>query len=319
MMNIVILDAGTLGKDMDLSLFDKLGNCTVWDQTDPEDVTARASEADVIISNRIALGKNVLIQLPRLKMIALTATGFNTVNTDYCREKGIALANVAGYSTDSVAQHTITILLYLMGHTRYYDDYVRQEKYLEDKRFAEVSRPWSEICGKTWGIIGMGAIGRKVAAIASAFGASVCYASTSGAKREEKWPQVPLEELLAKSDIVSIHAPLNDKTRDLISFEQFALMKKSAILINVGRGPIIHEPALEQALESGQIAAACLDVLAEEPPAKDYPLLRFTEEDKLLITPHNAWTSREARIRLINEVFENIKAFTEGIQRNRIV
>ncbi len=318
-MNIHLLDAGSLGDDMDLSIFSELGNCSIWKNTSERELEERTRNADVIVSNRILLGEEELRRMENLKLICLTATGFNTVDTAYCRTRGIGVSNVAGYSTESVAQHTFAMLLYLMEHSRYYDDYIREGRFRKDSHFADVSNPWNEISGKSWGIIGLGAIGKRVASIAEAFGARVSYFSTSGIERKEPWPRVSLEELLRDSDIISIHAPLNRNTENLLSHGQFHLMKKNAILLNLGRGAIIDEDALVTALEEGMIQSAGLDVLKDEPPGEDSRLPALVKQDKLFITPHNAWGSRESRIRLIREVAENIKAFLEGRLRNRIV
>ncbi|MBF9015621.1 MULTISPECIES: D-2-hydroxyacid dehydrogenase [unclassified Oceanispirochaeta] len=316
-MNISILDSASLGADMDLSLFADLGQCSIWPQTSKAQLEERIKDCDVIISNRVILGAEELALAPSLKLIALTATGVNTVDLEECSSRGIGVANVCSYSTDSVAQHTFSMLLYLLEQTRYYDDYVRKEGYRRDQRFADVSRPWTEISGKTWGIIGLGDIGRKVATIASAFGAEPVYYSTSGIDRDEEYRRLNLEEICAQSDIISIHAPLNENTRLLLGSDEFSLMKDSAYLVNAGRGAIIDEPALAQALKDGKLMGASLDVLTDEPPHEDNPLLPLIGE-KLLITPHNAWGSIESRKRLINEVYENIKAFYAGIRRNRV-
>ena len=318
-MKIVFLDAGSLGSDLDLTIFHKTGEFSRWDNTADEELPSRIREANVIITNRVNLGEEELKKAPDLALITLTATGYNNVDIEYCRKRNIAVANVAGYSTESVAQHTIAMLLYLLEHTRYYDDYIREQRYLTDRRFADVSKPWNEIAGKNWGIIGMGSIGRKVASIAEAFGARICYASTSGIKREEPYEEIPLDELLCRSDIVSIHAPLNDNTENLINRSRLSLMKKNAILLNLGRGAIVNEEDLIEALKSDKIGAAGLDVLKEEPPRKDTALLDLINTGKLLVTPHNAWGSLESRSRLVREVFENIRAFAGNEKRNRIV
>lgn len=317
-MNISILDSSNLGADMDLSIFEKLGECSIWSQTSQSQIEERIKDCHVIVTNRVILGAKELALAPSLKLIALTATGVNTVNLDECRSRGIGVANVCSYSTNSVAQHTFSMLLYLLEQIRYYDDYIRDEKYLKDQRFADVSRPWTEIAGKTWGIIGLGGIGRKVAAIASAFGAEAVYYSTSGIERNEDFKRLSLEEICSQSDFLSIHAPLNNNTRMLFGKNEFSLMKNSAYLVNAGRGAIIDETALADAIKNGKIKGAALDVLTDEPPKKDNPLLSLIGE-KLLITPHNAWGSIESRTKLINEVYENVKAFMAGNNRNRIV
>ena len=318
-MNIVLLDAGTLGNDLDLNIFSEAGNCTIWEHTKPEQVEERTRGANIIITNRVYLGEKELVKIPELRLICLTATGYNTIDTEYCLNKGIGVANVAGYSTESVAQHTFAMLFYLAEHSRYYDDYIRQGRYRNDNHFADVSKPWHEISGKTWGILGLGAIGRRVALLAEAFGASVVYSSISGVKRKEAWPELPLNDLLRGSDIVSIHAPLTERTENLLGKKEFELMKRQAILLNLGRGAIVNEESLVNALKQGQILCAGLDVLKDEPPCENSPLPELVEQGKLFITPHNAWGSVESRNRLIREVLENIRAFQNGRDRNRIV
>ncbi len=317
-MNITVLDSASLGEDISLDCFNSLGNCRIWPHTSPEELSERISESDVIITNRVVLGEKELALAPSLKLIALTATGFNTVDLESCRKKGIALANVKSYSTMSVAQHTFAMLLYLMEHLPYYDSYVRNAEYEKDRRFADVSSPWNEIAGKTWGIIGLGAIGRRVAEIARAFGAEPVYFSTSGQDRKESCRSVSMEELCRDSDIISIHAPLNDNTRLLLGSNEFGMMKESAWLLNLGRGAIINEHDLAMALDNGTIRGAALDVLTDEPPEPDNPLIPLIGK-KLLITPHNAWGSVESRTRLVDEVWKNINAFQKGESRNRIV
>lgn len=317
-MKISILDAASLGEDMDLSLFSRLGECSIWPVSSAEQVQERIKDCHVIVTNRVVLSEKELASAPELRLIALTATGVNTVDLDACASRGIAVANVRSYSTDSVAQHTFSMLLYIMEQTRYYDDYIRDGGYIDDRRFADVSRPWTEIHGKTWGIIGLGSIGRKVASIAEAFGAKPVYYSTSGIERQEAYTRLSLEELCSRSDIISIHAPLNEQTRLLLGKREFSMMKSSAYLLNLGRGAIIDEKALAEALMAGNICRAALDVLTNEPPLRENPLLPLIGE-KLLITPHNAWGSMESRNRLVGEVYKNIEAFSEGQKRNRVV
>lgn len=316
-MKISILDSASLGSDISLDCFNSLGSCRIWPHTSPDELADRISDCDIIITNRVILGPEQLTLAPRLRMIALTATGYNTVDLKACDERGIAVANVRSYSTNSVAQHTFAMLLYLMENTPYYNSYVRSRKYESDRRFADVSSPWNEIAGKTWGIIGMGAIGRKVAEIARAFGAEPVYYSTSGVDRKEEYTRLSLDELCRRSDIISIHAPLNENTELLLGRAQFALMKKSVWLLNLGRGAIINEPDLADALKNDEIRGAALDVMTEEPPAEDNPLLPLIGE-RLLITPHNAWGSIESRRRLVDEVYKNIDAFLKGENRNRV-
>jgi len=315
---ITILDAASLGQDLDLSGFSTLGKCRIWPYTSDDELARRIKDTRIIVTNRVLLTEKVLKEAKKLELIALTATGFNNVDIEYCRTKGIHVANVRAYSTESVAQHCFSMLFYLLEKTRYYDDYVREKKYLRDQRFADVSRPWFEISGKTWGIIGLGAIGRRVADIAAAFGARPVYYSTSGIKRDEKYPEYTLPELLECSDIVSVHAPLNENTRNLMGEAEFRKMKKDSIFLNLGRGAIIDETALYHALNENRLGSAGLDVMIDEPPCEDNPLLGLIGE-KLLITPHNAWGSTEARTRLIREVADNIRAHLKGEPRNLVV
>nr|WP_297889231.1 NAD(P)-dependent oxidoreductase [Sulfurihydrogenibium sp.] len=230
----------------------------------------------------------------------------------------MAVTNVAGYSTNSVVQHTFGMLFYLLEHLRYYDEYVKSGGYAKSPIFTHIGKPFWEIYGKTWGIIGLGTIGKKVAQIAESFGCDVIYYSTSGKNTAQKYPHKALDELLSISDIVSIHAPLNEYTKNLITYEKLKLMKKTAILLNLGRGGIVNEEDLAKALDEGLIAAAGLDVLEKEPMNLDNPLLQIKNKDRLLITPHIAWTSIEARQTLVKEIYLNIDAFIHGKQRNRV-
>ncbi|QEN07429.1 hydroxyacid dehydrogenase [Oceanispirochaeta crateris] len=317
-MSIVLLDASSLGVDLDLSLFSSMKDCHIWPNTMKEDLVTRIRNSRILVSNRVLLTKEALCQAEKLELIALTSTGFNNVDIDYCRQREISVANVSSYSTESVTQHCFSMLLYLLEQTRYYDDYVRQGLYNTGGIFADVSRPWFEINGKVWGIIGMGSIGRRVAQVAAAFGAKPVYYSTSGAMREENFPERSLANLLSESDIVSVHAPLNDKTQNLMGELQFRSMKKRAFFLNLGRGGIVDEKALYHALREGWIAGAALDVLANEPPSDTNPLLKQLGKN-LLITPHNAWGSIESRQTLIKEVHQNVMAHLRGEKRNLIV
>jgi len=315
---ITILDAASLGSDMDLSRFSHFGECHIWSHTSEDELISRIKKSRIIVTNRVQFPESVLREAAKLELIALTATGYNNVDIEVSRKLGIHVANVRAYSTESVAQHCFSMLFYLLEKTRYYDDYVRDKVYSRDKRFADVSRPWFELSGKTWGIIGLGAIGRRVADIACAFGAHPIYYSTSGIKREEKYPEYSLNRLLERSDVVSVHAPLNERTRGLMGPPEFERMKRNSIFLNLGRGAIIDEKSLYSALKDNRIEAAGLDVLTDEPPSDNNPLLSLIGE-KLLITPHNAWGSVESRSRLIDEVYKNIEAHLRGENRNLIV
>jgi len=317
-LKIAILDAKTLGSDVDLSIFNQFGDVEIYQTTKPEETLERVKDKEIVITNKVVIDKNIMDSSPNLKLICVAATGVNNIDVEYAKQKGIQVRNVAGYSTESVVQHTFAMLFYLLESLRYYDEYVKSGEYAKNDIFTHLGRPFWEIKGKTWGIIGLGTIGRRVAEVATAFGADVIYYSTSGVDRPEKYQRVSLEELLKSSDIVSIHAPLNEKTKGLIGYEQLKLMKPSAILLNLGRGGIVIEKDLAKALDEGLIAGAGLDVLEKEPINEDNPLLKVKNKEKLFITPHIAWTSVEARKTLINEIAENIKAFLEGKDRNTV-
>lgn len=308
-MKIVFLDAKSIGEDMDLSGYEQLGEVVKYDFSTPLEVGKRVEDADVIVLNKVPVNKETIGTAKNLKLVCVTATGTNNLDKEYLDSRGIAWRNVAGYSTESVAQHTFALLFYLLEHLPYYDEYVKSEKYVEDRMFTHFDRKFSEINGMTWGIIGMGAIGRRVAELARLFGCSVIYYSTTGKNHQPGYQQVSLEELLENSDIVSVHAPLTSDTENLMDEKAFSRMKKSAIFLNLGRGPIVSEQALADALNQGQIRAAGLDVLCEEPMSSDNPLRFIKDSDRLLITPHIAWASVEARTRLMAIILRQIEEF----------
>lgn len=317
-MNIVILDASTLGIDLDLTPFNRFGDVTIYQSTSKEEVISHGYDAEIIILNKIVLGEEEFNKLPNLKLICLTATGYNNIDSIRALDFGVITCNVAGYSTESVAQHTFSMLLSQMQHINYYDNYIKKGDYSNSPTFTHIEKSWNEIKGKNWGIIGMGNIGRRVASIAKAFGANIFYSSTSGSKREEDYPELPMAELISTSDIISIHAPLNSKTKNLISFKEFENVKKSLIILNLGRGGIINEEALAYAIDNDQIKAACIDVLTQEPVNQDNPLVTLKKRDKILITPHIAWASIEARNKVVEEICFNIESFLNGDKRNRV-
>ena len=308
-MKLVFLDKKTIGEDIDFSPFRKLGDVVEYDFTLPEEVPERAADADVPIVNKIPVNEQTIHTASHLKLVCVTATGTNNLDKAYLDRRGIAWRNVAGYSTDSVAQHTFAMLFYLLEHLRYYDEYVKDRRYLNDTMFTHFARHFHQISGMTWGIIGLGAIGRKVADLAAVFGADVLYYSASGRDPQDGYRQVDLDTLLSQSDIISVHAPLNEYTENLLDPAAFQKMKSNAILLNLGRGPIIDETALADALKNGQIAAAGLDVLSEEPMRASSPLLEILDHDNLLITPHIGWASVEARTRLMQIIAEQIRDF----------
>ena len=308
-MKLVFLDTKTIGEDIDLSAYDALGEVVKYGFSTLEEIPERVKDADVLIVNKIAINEQTIGTAENLKLVCVTATGTNNLDKEYLKKRGIAWRNVAGYSTESVTQHTFALLFYLLEKIRYYDDYVKDEKYINDTVFTHFAEHFNEVNRKTWGIIGLGTIGRRVADIAKAFGARVIYYSASGSPAQEGYEQVDFETLLTTSDIVSVHAPLNEYTKDLMDKEAFAKMKKTAIFLNLGRGPIVVEQDLYEALETGEIAAAGLDVLCEEPMSETNPLAKIKDSKKLIITPHIAWASVEARNRLMQIIAGQIREF----------
>lgn len=308
-MKIVFLDAKTIGEDIDLSGFDALGEVVKYGFSTAEEARESSKDADVLILNKVQVNEQTIGEADHLKLVCVTATGTNNLDKEYLDKRGIAWRNVAGYSTESVAQHTFAMLFYLLEKLPYYDNYVKSEKYVNDVSFTHFAKAFHELSGMTYGIIGLGNIGRRVADIAKAFGCRVIYYSTSGRNSQPGYERVSFDELLEQSDIVSIHAPLDENTLGLMNKEAFAKMKKSAILLNVGRGPIINEADLAEALNNKTIAAAGLDVLSVEPMQEDNPLRGIKDSERLLITPHIAWAGVEARNRLMGIILGQIKEF----------
>lgn len=317
-MKIVMLERSSLGEDIDLTQFENLGELVMYDQSTAADTPEKVKDADIIIVNKVPMNRETLEGAANLKMIAITATGYNIIDKAYTDSRGIAVANVGGYSTDSVAQHTFALALYLLEQLDYYDKYVKSGEYVKCDIFCHMDRRISELAGKTWGIIGLGAIGKRVAQIAQVFGCNIIYYSTSGKNRDSVYESVSLDELLARADVVSIHAPLNAATENMMNIERFCKMKPEAILINVARGPIVNERDLVTALNENLIAGAGLDVISAEPMKAGNPLLEIQDSTKLIVTPHIAWATREARSRLMDEVYLNIQAFLHGEKRNLI-
>jgi glycerate dehydrogenase len=313
---ISILDARTLGEDVDLNVFQEFGEVIIYDTTAPENVVERIKDCEIVITNKVVLNSSNLQYATKVKLICVAATGTNNIDLKYAQSKGITVTNVAGYSTNSVVQQTFTMLFYLLGSPAYYDSYVKSGQYAESKIFTHLGRTFSELHGKTWGIIGLGTIGKAVAGVARQFGSQVIYYSTSGENRNADYTRVDLTELLNISDIVSVHAPLNERTLNLLHYERLQLMKPNAILINMGRGGIVNEADLARILDEDSIGGAALDVLEREPINKDNPLLKIKQPEKLFITPHIAWASREARNTLVKKITENIEGFYQGIPRN---
>lgn len=315
-MKLVVLERNSVGTDVDVSCFETFGEVEYYPNTVAENTAERIKDADIIISNKAPMNESTLKDAPNVKLICLFATGFDCVDLAYCKSRGIRVANVVNYSTAAVVQHTILLALALEEKLAFYDDYVKSGAYAAQDRFSNFDRTFGELDGKTWGIVGMGNIGRRVAKVAQALGCRVIFYSASGKSSCTEYERVEFEELLAQSDILSLHCPLSDRTKGLMNREAFSKMKQTAILVNVARGPVVDTQALYEALTTGQIAAAGLDVLENEPIAKDDPLGSITDSTKLIITPHMAWASKEARERLVGEVMENIRAFLNGEERN---
>lgn len=310
-MKLVFLDAKSIGEDIDLSGFSRFGKVEKYSFSSREEARERLRDADIAILNKVPINEETIGEAERLSLVCVTATGTDNLDKEYLKKRGIAWRNVAGYSTETVAQHTFALLFYLTEKMRYYDDYVKTEQYVGDIMFTHFDNVFHEISGKTWGIIGMGTIGRRVADLASLFGCRVIYYSTSGKNNQKGYERVDFDTLLRSSDIVSVHAPLNDDTRGLMDRDAFSRMKKSSIFLNLGRGPIVVEADLAEALNNGQIQAAGLDVLSEEPMTPQNPLRTMKDSNRLIITPHIAWASVEARTRLMKIIEGQVAEFLE--------
>ncbi len=305
-MKIVFLDAATMG-DVSFAPIEKLGEFVCYDRSTPEQAIQRVAECDVLIINKVLVTPELIDAAPSLKLICESATGVNNIDLEYAASKGIPVRNAVGYSTSSVVQSTFMHILSIMGEGPYYDDCVKSGRYSAMDIFTDPEKNWNELEGKTIGIIGMGNIGSRVAKVAGAFGMNVCYYSTSGTGHCKDYPCLSLEELLSKSDIVSIHAPLNERTNGLIGVSQIALMKPEAILVNMGRGGIVDEHALADAVDAGTIAGAALDVFVKEPLPADNPLLHVKHPERIRLAPHAAWASVQARERLVRQIADNIE------------
>ena len=313
-MNITYLDGHTLNPgDLSWKPLEKLGNFTFYDRTKPEDIVARAADADIILSNKVLLNAETLTQLPRLRYIGVTATGYNNVDMAAARKQGITVTNVRGYGTSAVAQHTFSLLLGLTNHAELHSQSVRAGDWTHAIDWCYWKTPLVEITGKTIGLIGLGDIGTQVARIALAFGMRVLAYRKSQVSAGEGIKVVTLDELFQESDVVSLHCPLTDETRGVINADSLPKMKLSAYLINTGRGGLIHEQDLADALNAEKLAGAAVDVLSTEPPKADNPLLTAKN---CLITPHVAWAFSESRQRLMRLVADNIAAFQNGQPTN---
>lgn len=310
-MKIVFLDTDTLGEIDEIKQFDSLGDVVKYGSTTYEDTLERINGAEIVLTNKVVIDEEIMSQAPQLKYIGILATGTNNVDLIAAANKGITVQNVAGYSTESVAQHTFALLLSMLHQVARYSDYVNEE-YSNSSIFTNLQHEYSELKGKTFGIIGLGTIGKRVAEVANCFGAKVIYYSTSGQNNKAQYDQKSLNELLKTSDVVSIHAPLNENTKNLISKVELKLMKETAILINTGRGGIVDELALANALNDNQIAGACVDVFEKEPIQKDNSLMKIINKNKLVMSPHIAWASVEARQTLIKLAFDYLQNFLKS-------
>lgn len=312
-MKLVFLDTKTMGDIPNLHLLDKFGEVTYHKTTSPEQTLARVKEAEIVITNKVVLDADIIEQAGNLKLICVSATGTNNVDKAAAGKRGIPVKNVVDYSTNSVAQGTFSLLLHLLNHVPFFDSYVKEGAYSQNDIFTHFGRTFWELTGKRFGILGLGNIGRRVAGIAEAFGAEVVYYSASGRNTEQPYLRLELEEFLTTSDIVSIHAPLNEYTANLINYDRLRMMKKRAILLNAGRGGIVNEYDLARALDEDLIAGAGIDVYEKEPIHADNPLLQIRHKEKLALTPHVTWASIEARTLLMEKVGQNIREFlSEG-------
>ena len=305
-LRIVFLDAATMG-DISFAPIEALGDFIRYDNSTPQEAIERVKDCEVMIINKILVTPELIDAAPNLRLICESATGVNNIDMAYAASKGIPVRNAVGYSTTTVAQATFMHILSLLGEGPYYDECVKSGRYSAMNMFTDPAKNWEELDGKTIGIIGMGNIGSRVAKIAQAFGMNVCYFSTSGTGHCKDYPCLPLDDLLKQSDIISIHAPLNERTNGLIGAEQIAQMKPTSIIVNMGRGGIVDELALADAISQERIAGAALDVFMKEPVPADNPLLHTRHPERLRLAPHAAWASIQARERLVQQIADNIQ------------
>ncbi len=313
-MKITILDAATLGADMKFNVFEELGKTVVFQTTEKELVAERIKDTDVVILNKVKLNEINLKFAKKLKLICVTATGFDNIDTEYCKEKGIAVCNVCGYSTNSVAQVTVAMALSLACHLTEYDKYSKSGAYTKSGVQNMLSPVYNELSGKTWGIVGMGNIGRQVAKVAEALGCRVIYT-----RRTPDKYSVTLPELMKESDIISIHTPLTPETKGMLGREELQLCTKKPVLINVARGAVTDEEAIAEGVLEGRLSGIGIDVYMVEPFGADHPYNKLRGFDNVILTPHMAWGAYESRVRVLDEIAENIKSFYSGESRGRVV
>lgn len=315
-MKIVVLEADAMGLGVNFDSLKPFGEVIIYGKTQEYEIIERIKDADVIIPNKSILNEENLKEAKNLKLICEAATGYNNIDIEYCKKRGIPVTNVVGYSTPIVAQHTFALLLSIYEKLSIYHEYVKSGQYSESGVFTKVEPLFYELSGKKWGIIGMGNIGREVAKIATAFNCEVMYYSASGNTYDVPYHKVELDELLSTCDIVSLHCPLNQHTHHLLTYDKFKKMKQAAVLINVARGPVIVEADLARALDENLIMGAGLDVFEIEPLPKESPLLYIKDSKKLIMTPHIGWGSLESRSRLIEDIKKSIEAFMNGNPRS---
>lgn len=314
-MKIVVLESLSVGEDVSWGALSEFGEVELCRDLKQEEVKAKAQNADILIPNKLRIDASVL-EGSSVKIVCEAATGYNNIDVQYCHAHNIAVANVRGYSTYSVVQHTAALLLALYENLGYYNSFVKEGMYSATNSFSHFGKTFHELYGKRWGIVGLGNIGSRVAAVAQALGAEVVYYSASGRRYNVLYEAVDFDTLLGTCDIITLHCPLNEKTEHMFDKSAFKKMKQSAVLVNVARGPVVKEDDLAAALRNGEIAGAALDVFQQEPLPADSSLLTIKDDGRLLMTPHNAWGSIESRKRLIQELCENIRAFLRGEPRN---
>ncbi len=314
-MKISILDAATLGDDLELSCFSKFGETVVYAVTEPNEVAKRISDSDVVVINKIKLNRENLPFAKKLKLICVAATGYDNIDIDYCREAGIQVSNVVGYSTDSVAQTTVATVLELATHIGEFSQFVKIGDYTRSGKANRVIPVYHELSGKVWGIVGLGNIGKKVANIARAFGCEVIACKRTP---EEGYECVGINELCRRSDIITVHTPLSDSTCGLVGENELSLMKNDVILYNASRGAVLDENAVAKAVLDGKIGAFGTDVYSVEPFGEAHPMYKLLNLSNVCMTPHMAWGSYEARNRCVSEMLKNIEAFQNGIKRNAV-
>lgn len=316
-MKIVILERNSVGTDVSVDCIREFGEMKVYGNTvTVEEIRERVRDADIIIANKAPLGEETLKDAPRVGLICEFATGYDNCDLEYCNKRGIRVVNVRDYCTGMVAQHTFTLALALSQKLMHYDNYVKSGQYSAQDRFSNFDMPFCELEGKTWGIVGMGNIGRRVAGIAAAFGCRVIFHSITGKSSCTEYPQVDKDTLLRESDFLSLHCPLSDLSRNFIDADALKKMRKTAVLVNVARGQVVNNGDLYEALMTGEIGAAGLDVVEKEPLEESNPLSRIKDSSRLIITPHLAWASVEARTRCVEEAYRNIAAYVQGKARN---